>query len=1176
MNRILHVLESRFGNRFVITRAITDKLLNRPRVRSGDIEDLSQFCAEIYNALSILEAVGYQTELDSYRTLSSLVEKLPPESQLGWGSFARAQVETGRPLTCQLLYDYVNSHLRDQQFGAPKPLGQKSNRQRTYATTDTTTGNKHRKREQASSKTSGLRLLCFYCNEPHWIARCSSFRELSIDARWKWAKENDSCVSCLSTQHQAAECHRTRPCGSDGCQEQHHRLLHRPKSNNSNSKVVGAVSDRRKYAMMMKTVVIDITGPSKTRRCVAYLDEGSSVTLMSETLAEELGCRGRPHKLKMKTMSGMSEEESTLVNVNIGNVTTGKKYQLSDVATISVLPLDRNPVSMETLGQRYRLVKEMNLPQLEEDPEILIGLDNADLIATCEILRTTKNGPLLQRTELGWTVTGRVVVTSETEHQPVQFIGMDGPSPELDELIRSSWTTESFGCKFQCDTSQSPEDREAEELLDREVHHNGSRWVAPLLRKNCGDGEPLPESRSMAEKRARNFENKLDRSEKSEQTSEQPSFAEMCYTRMGKMISDGHVRKLTAEEASIEPPNTWYLPLLAVTNIHKPGKVRLVLDAAAKSHGKCLNDFLMRGPDYFNSIPGIILRWREKPVGMTSDVVAMFSQILIEPSDRASLRFLWRGRRRDGPYDVYESSSVIFGSKSSPSTAGYCYRKTGELFGDGKPEVLRAIFDDTYVDDIICGAENSEEAAALIENLTSTLRRGGFELGPWASNSSEVLKTLPSDLRSEGDISLDDGTFGQRALGLIWSPSTDELTYTAKAAPEVVTKRTMLSHVMSVFDPIGLLSGWLLTVRLLLQQLWKEDLEWDSPIPEELKGEYGRWKQELGQIGTVRIPRHVFAHEAGIKEAEMHVFCDASQKAFCAVVYYRWKQAGCIRLSFVTARSRVAPSKPLTIPRLELQAAVLATRLADTVKRETRLDITRTVLWSDSRNVLAWIKANDRRYHVFVANRVAEIREATSPDQWRHVPSDLNAADGGSRGHTLDDLRDGSPWMSGPDFLRAPEDEWPQAAEPPATAVLKNDPETKLICSTSVDTSPDIREAMPDAARFSRWTVAVRTVAVILRWRRKVSRRPEHQEADEFSEAATLWMKLVQKEKYGSELADLQNGVPLSSTSSLASFSPVMKDGLICFDTRTKRSPDLSNTARYRPFWPVTIRTRSS
>ena len=1163
LDRILHVLDCRFGNRFVITRAITDKLLNRPKVRSGDVEDLSHFCAEIYNALSILEAVGYQTELDNYRALSSLVEKLPPESQLGWGSFARSQVETDQPLTCQLLHDYVSSHLKDRQFGAPKNHGpEKSTRTRTCATTDMATESRSRKQEQASAKTTGSKLLCFFCSKPHWIARCSSFRELTIEARWKWVSQNDSCVSCLSTQHRTAECHRTRPCGSDGCQEGHHRLLHRPTASTSTGKVVGAVSDRQKYAVMMKTVVIDIAGPSKTRRCVAYLDEGSSVTLLSRSLAEEIGCRGRPHRLRMKTMSGISEEESKLVNITVGNVSTGKQYRLSDVSTIPVLPLDKNPVSVKALGEKYGLVRELNVPQLDEDPEILIGLDNADLIATRQIMKTPKNGPLLQRTELGWTVTGRVVVTTETEHEPVQFIGMDGPDSELDDLIRSTWATESFGCKFQRDTAHSPEDCEAEKLLDREVYHNGDRWVAPLLRKNRG--ETLPESRSMAEKRARHFENRLDRSEKLSAHG-QPSLAEMCYSRMEKMVSDGHVRKLTAEEAAVKPPNVWYLPLLAVGNSNKPGKVRLVLDAAAKSHGKCLNDFLMRGPDYCNSIPGIILRWRERPVGMTSDVVAMFSQVLVEASDRASLRFLWRGRRRDGPYDVYESSAVIFGSKSSPSTAGYCYRKTGERFGNGNPEVMAAIFDDTYVDDVISGAETTEEAASLILNLTATLRCGGFELGPWASNSSEVLKTLPPDLRATGDVSLDDGALGQRALGVIWSPSADELTYKARPAPEVVTKRTMLSHVMSVFDPIGLLSGWLLTVRILLQKLWKHELGWDSPVPDQCEREYREWIRELEQIDTVRIPRHMFDHEAGIRDVEMHVFCDASQKGFCAVVYYRWKHAGQVKVGFVTARSRVAPSKQLTIPRLELQGAVLGKRLAETVEQETRLSITRTTFWSDSRNVLAWIKANDRRYHVFVANRVAEIRESTAPEQWRYVPSDLNAADGGSRGHSLDDLRDDGSWMSGPAFLREPEDEWPQMNEVPVTAVLKNDPETKLVCATSADTSPDIREAMPDAARFSRWTVAVRTVAVILRWRRKISRKPEYKTADEFSEAVTLWMKLAQKEKYGSELEDLQNGVPVSSTSALASFSPVMKDGLICFDTRTKRSPDLSSTARYPP-----------
>ena len=1159
LDRILHALDSRFGNPFIITQAVTEKVMNRPKVRSNDVRDLSKFCAEIYNVLSILEAVGYQSELDNYGTLSSLVEKLPPESQLGWGGFARAQVEAGQPLTCQLLYDYITAHLKDRQFGAPKSKRfERDARQRSYAATEVK--EQPRNRERRSSKTNEASLCCFYCNKSHWIAQCDSFRGLNVEERWRWTMDNKCCVRCLSTRHNTSDCHRMRSCGIEGCREEHHRLLHRPKVNKT--QIVGALSDRHKYATMMKTVTIDVTGPSKTKRCVAYLDEGSSITLISQNLAEEIGCRGRPHNLRMKTMCGTSEQQSRLVDVTIGSLKTGKKHRLADVVAIPVLALDKNPVTVKSLGRKYELVKKLDIPELDEDPQILIGIDNADLIATRQILRTTKNGPLLQRTELGWTVTGRVVVTADTGSQPVHFIGGDEPSRDLDDLVRSTWETESFGCKFQRDCAFSPEDQEAEKLLDREVYHNGSRWVVPLLRKNRE--ESFPESRRMAEKRAINFEKRLDSSEKN-QDNECPNLAGMCYSKMDQMVKDGHVRKLTTEEAEFEPSNTWYLPLLAVQNANKPGKVRLVLDAAAKSHGKCLNDFLMRGPDYFNLIPGIILRWREKPVAITSDVVAMFSQVLVKPSDRASLRFLWRGRRRDGPFDVYESSTVIFGSKSSPSTAGYCYRKTGECFSDGKSEVLTVIRDDTYVDDVITGAETSEEAAELIQDLTSTLRGGGFELGPWASNSSEVLKTLPSDLRAEGDIMLEDGALGQRALGVIWSPETDELTYKAKVAPEATTKRTLLSHVMSVFDPVGLLCGWLLTVRLLLQRLWKENLAWDSPLPEEQQKEYRQWAEELQQLDSIRIPRHVFNHEAGIKEAEMHVFCDASQKAICAVAYFRWKQPGKINVGFVTARSRVAPVKTLTIPRLELQAAVLGTRLAGAVQRDTRLRISSTTFWTDSKNVLAWIKANDRRYHVFVANRVAEIRESTVPDQWRYVPTDINAADGGSRGHGLLDLREDGIWVSGPDFLRTSEDKWPRTDGELTTDVLQNDPETRLVLATSPESSPDIREAMPDAARFSRWTVAVRTVTVIQRWKRKTFKKGESQEADAFSEAERLWMKLVQKQKYGPELQDMEDGIPLSKTSVLANLSPVLIDGLICVDTRTKRSPEISCTARHPP-----------
>ena len=159
--------------------------------------------------------------------------------------------------------------------------------------------------------------------------------------------------------------------------------------------------------------------------------------------------------------------------------------------------------------------------------------------------------------------------------------------------------------------------------------------------------------------------------------------------------------------------------------------------------------------------------------------------------------------------------------------------------------------------------------------------------------------------------------------------------------------------------------------------------------------------------------------------------------------------------------------------------------------------------------------------------------------------------------------------MSGPEFLRAPEDEWSCDGETSVAETLKDDPETKLVCVASVKTSPDVRQAMPDATRFSRWSVAVRTVMVILRWRNAALKRQT--EVNEFSEAEAMWMKLVQKEKYAAELEYLKKGLPLPGTSALASLSPVLKDGLICFDTRTKRCPHMSTRLGTHRSWPAII-----
>ena len=414
-------------------------------------------------------------------------------------------------------------------------------------------------------------------------------------------------------------------------------------------------------------------------------------------------------------------------------------------------------------------------------------------------------------------------------------------------------------------------------MLCEEVEHDGERWVAPLLRRN--ENEEFPESRTMAEKRAISLEKRLDRSLQ-KKTGRTPSMAELVYAKMDQMIKDGHYRKLSEEEASELPKKAWYLPLLVVQNPKKPNKVRLVLDAAAKSHGKSLNDFLLQGPDRMNSIPGILWRWREKRIAVTSDVIAMFSQIRVQEKDRPSLRFLWRGSRRSGGFDVYESPVVIFGATCSPSIAEHCFRRTADEFCEDEA-ARKSIKEDTYVDDIITGADDEDEAVELVENVSKTLKKGDFRLGPWASNSGQVLREVGQEAPDEQDKSW------KRTLGVIWEDQSDTLTYGSIDIPETLTKRTLLSTMMSVYDPIGLLTGFLLRAKELLQILWKLKAKWDEAMPCETQKKAEAWISELTKIQEVKIPRHLFRQEAGISAVDLHAFCDASEVGFCAVLYYR-------------------------------------------------------------------------------------------------------------------------------------------------------------------------------------------------------------------------------------------------------------------------------------------------
>ena len=259
--------------------------------------------------------------------------------------------------------------------------------------------------------------------------------------------------------------------------------------------------------------------------------------------------------------------------------------------------------------------------------------------------------------------------------------------------------------------------------------------------------------------------------------------AKAYYDTVDTYTAKGYARNLSSTEiAAKEPKNTWYLPHHAVTNPNKPGKVRVVFDAAASFKGTSLNDQLVTGPDLLNSLVGVIMRFPLHAVAMIVDIEAMFFQVRVIEKDQPSLRFLWRGPNRDHPHDVYQMQAMIFGAKSSPTSANYCLKRTAiDNQNINSEETTSTVLRDFYMDDLLKSLPTEDETAQLALQLVELLSRGGFRLTKFMSNRRYVLAQLPpKDILSSPGISqpfdLDlDSLPVERALGVLWNVEQDTL-----------------------------------------------------------------------------------------------------------------------------------------------------------------------------------------------------------------------------------------------------------------------------------------------------------------------------------------------------------------------------------------------------------------
>ena len=509
----------------------------------------------------------------------------------------------------------------------------------------------------------------------------------------------------------------------------------------------------------------------------------------------------------------------------------------------------------------------------------------------------------------------------------------------------------------------------------------------------------------MAVSRLRSTENKLKRN---------PELADKYQNVMNDYVTKGHAQRMTQEEAKVTTSKTWYLPHHAVVNPNKPGKVGVVFDAASKFDGVSLNDKLLTGPDLLNNLVGILMRFRTGKIGVMADIQQMFHQVKVCEEDPDSLRFLWRDLNKTKKPDEYKMTVHVFGAVDSPCCANYALQRAArDHQGNFSEDTIHAVGRNFYMDDLLASKQSSDEATGLAKDLIGVLATGGFRLTKWMSNSREVLTAIPSSEVACDTIHLDRKELPQeRALGVKWYTEQDLLSLEPVKNEFPNTKRGILSATSSVFDPLGLAAPYVINAKLIIQELWTHQVKWDDELPNDILKKWQSWKEGLKTSRAITIPRWYGFHRDECQNVQLHLFCVASEIAYRAVAYFRTVTCGHVNVSFIISNTRLAPITTLTIPRLELQAAVVATSLKSKILEEIDFD-DETHFWSDSKIVLHYLSNTQRRFSTFVSHRVAEIVSNSDVSEWHQISGAMNVADDCTSGKEIHDLTPQCRWISG-------------------------------------------------------------------------------------------------------------------------------------------------------------------
>ena len=1125
-NEAIECLRSRYDRPRLIHQAHVRVILEAPSLKEGNGKELRRLHDTVQQHLRALKAMG--CEAPGPFITSVLELKLDTNTMFEWQKHSQESTDVPH-------YNELLSFI-DMRAQASESLPTSSNKKPAPS-------NKPVMSFAANASDSSSN--CVACKtERHPLYACPRFKLMTHDQKISTLKSNGMCLNCLRPGHFVKQCKSLHHCKT--CQKPHHTLLHidsapapsvSPKPDLKAPLVSSNTAANLTRNSLLMTCRVLVRAPDgSTVKARALLDSASSASFVSERLVKGL-CLPRLHQ--NTTISGVagltSSSRQALTNLTISSTQSNSKFDITAIVVPRVtcdLPVQPVPFSSSWTHLD-------GLPLADPDfgcpgrVDLLLGVD----IFTAALLHGRRTGspgtPAAFETVFGWVLAGStahctpgsIVASHHT------FVTTD------DDLLRRFWEIEE---NTKHESILSPEETSVVQHFERS-HRRApdGRFIVPLPKRP--HAPPLGESRSHAVRRFLSLENSLHAKGEFE------AFDSV----MQEYFDMKHAEPIPAADLDKPPQDVFYLPMHAVKKeSSSTTKIRAVFDASAKSSSNVsLNDILLVGPTVHSPLIDVLLRFRLHRIALTADVSKMYRAVELVESDRDLHRFVWRSDTSK-PLQDYRMTRVTFGVSASSFAANMSLKRNALDHAMEFPKAAHAVETAFYVDDCLTGANTVEEAIDLHQQLLSLFIKGGFLLRKWNSSDPTVLHQIEPEVRDVQSThpipSPDEYT---KALGIQWNASTDHFRLTVSSLHDAhnMTKRALVSDIAKTYDVLGWFSPSIIKAKILLQRVWEAKIGWDDLLPQPIHHEWLQWRSELHVLTDRNIPRCYYPKHANVTAVELHGFCDASEDAYAGVVYFcAQDECGNVHVSLVISKTKVAPIKRLTIPRLELCGAKLLSQLLHHTQQALSIPTSSVFAWTDSTIVLSWLNGNPRRLKTFVGNRVSHIMQLIPPDRWNHVSSPDNPADCASRGLFPTELLNHELWWKAPDWLRSSSADWPTQSCLPAPE-LPSGEERDICLHITMDTTNPV---VP-IERFSSFTRLKRVTAWINRFinncRKSQDRHTRlYLSTPELVTSEKYWISLTQHQVFITEIEALKSHEVLSKSSRLFSLHPFLdSNGLL-------------------------------